>query len=201
MNIQQAQWQRTCRPETWVSVVPSLRHAAVADDAQLLRQRPLKWLPLPPGTSVVVASYAASLASDTEATVAYAASYPCRIDQAYVAASCLVASTWEAVLTWDLKDESLLINKLQKLVFVAHIQLSFWRLAHHHLNRICRHSFVAHGPVNLRLEYRPFQISRFQCWTDWAESLAPYPPFPCVPACNVWRDPAPCTTSCGIYDI
>lgn len=99
----EAQSAPTCKPETWVSVVvPSLRHAADAGDALPLLQLPLMWLPSQLGTSVVAASYVASLASDTEATVAYAASYPCHTDQAYEAASYLVASSWEAAQTWDL---------------------------------------------------------------------------------------------------
>lgn len=106
-----AQSAPTCKPETWVSVVvPSLRHAADAGDALPLLQLPLMWLPSQLGTSVAAASCAASLASDTEATVAYAASYPCHTGQAYEAASYWVASSWEAAQTWDLENISLSIN-------------------------------------------------------------------------------------------
>lgn len=111
-NLFAAQIAPTCKPETWVSVVvPSLRHAADAGDALLLLQLPLMWLPSQLGTSVAVASCAASLASDTEAMVAYAASYPCHTDQAYEAASYWLASSWEAAQTWDLNIRYFVVNK------------------------------------------------------------------------------------------
>lgn len=94
-------------PETWVSAGPWQRHVAAAvvadDDARLLRQLPLRWLPLLLGIWVAAASCAASLASGMEAMAAYAASCPCHTDPTYVAASYWVASSWAAAQTWDLQ--------------------------------------------------------------------------------------------------